>query len=131
MHKTAAQLVSEAYASIESLTVDQLSRELAAHELVLVDIREAEEHKARAIPGALSMPRGMLEFYADPTNPFHRPELHPSRRVVLYCGSGGRSALAVSALQVMGYGRIAQLEGGIKGWEAAGMPVVAAGEPAS
>lgn len=126
MNKTAAELVKEAYESIESLGVDQLSRELAAGQLVLVDIREPEEHRAEAIPGAVSMPRGMLEFYADPTNPFHRTELHPSRRVVLYCGSGGRSALATNALQEMGYSKIAQLDGGIKAWKAAGFPVAAA-----
>jgi len=126
MKKTALELVKQAYATIESLSVDQLSFELAVKEPVLVDIREREEFLAGAIPGALSMPRGMLEFYADPTNPFYRTELHPSRRVVLYCGSGGRSALATSTLRDMGYSRVAQLDGGIKAWKEAGFSVAPA-----
>lgn len=122
MTTTAAQLVAQANARIETLTLEQLEAELASGELVLLDVREADEHRQGAIPGALLAPRGMLEFYADPSNPFHRHGLHPSQRVVLYCGSGGRSALAAVALQALGYTRVAHLAGGFKGWVAAGKP---------
>jgi rhodanese-related sulfurtransferase len=65
----------------------------------------------------------MLEFYADPTSPYHRPEFEFDRRVVLYCASGGRSALAADTLRQLGYTRAAHLDGGIKAWIAAGQPV--------
>ena len=123
MPKTAAQLVSEANASIETLSLDQLEAEMHAGDLVLLDVREADEYHQGAIPGALLAPRGMLEFYADPSNPFHRHGLQPSQRVVLYCGSGGRSALAAAALQGLGYARVAHVAGGFKAWAAAHKPV--------
>jgi rhodanese-related sulfurtransferase len=65
----------------------------------------------------------MLEFWADPTSPYHREEFDPARRTVLYCASGGRSALAADTLQRMGYTNVAHLDGGIKAWKEAGKPV--------
>jgi rhodanese-related sulfurtransferase len=65
----------------------------------------------------------MLEFYADPTSAYHRPEFDPERRTILYCASGGRSALATEALQALGYTRIAHLDGGLKAWREAGLQV--------
>jgi rhodanese-related sulfurtransferase len=69
------------------------------------------------------MPRGMLEFYADSTLPYHRPELTPDRRIILHCASGGRSALAADLLTDMGYTNVAHMDGGITAWKAAGRPV--------
>ena len=66
----------------------------------------------------------MLEFYADPASPYHRPEFEPNRRVILYCASSGRSALAVKTLQSLGYRDVAHLDGGIKAWSAANQPLV-------
>ncbi len=65
----------------------------------------------------------MLEFYADPASPYHRPEFDPARRTILYCASGGRSALAADALQGLGYANVAHLDGGFKGWQERGRPV--------
>jgi rhodanese-related sulfurtransferase len=79
-----------------------------------------------AIPGAVHAPRGMLEFYADPTSPYHRPEFDPDGRVILYSASGGRSALAAATLQALGYTRVAYLDGGINAWVAAGNAVESA-----
>lgn len=119
-HKTAAQLVADADEQIDSLSVEELDGEIQSNGLVLLDVREADEYRVEAIPGALLAPRGMLEFYADPTSSFHRYGLQPTQRVVLYCGSGGRSALAALALKSMGYSRVAQLQGGFKAWKAEG-----------
>ena len=129
MPKTAAQLVADANARIETLSLEQLEEEVRAGGVVLLDVREADEHRHGAIPGALLAPRGMLEFYADPGNPFHRHGLHPSQRVVLYCGSGGRSALAAVALQELGYTRVAHLAGGFKAWAASSRPCLQHGAP--
>ncbi|GKS77384.1 rhodanese-like domain-containing protein [Acidovorax sp. SUPP950] len=120
LHKTAVQLVADANEQIESLSVEELDAEIQSNGLVLLDVREADEYRVEAIPGALLAARGMLEFYADPTSNFHRYGLQPTQRVVLYCGSGGRSALAALALKSMGYSRVAQLRGGFKAWKAEG-----------
>jgi rhodanese-related sulfurtransferase len=123
---TAAAMVSEARESIENLSVEQVASELTSGSALLVDIREAEELDATGtIPGALHAPRGMLEFYADPVSPYHRAEFDPSRRVILFCASSGRSALAVKSLQAIGYRDIGHLDGGIKAWSAAGQPLSA------
>jgi rhodanese-related sulfurtransferase len=122
--KSASELVAEAKASIENLDVDAVEAELARGDAVLVDIREAEELVANgAIPGSVHLPRGMLEFYADPTSPYHREPLDPSKRVILHCASGGRSALAAATLRQMGYDDVAHLDGGINAWKEAGKPV--------
>jgi rhodanese-related sulfurtransferase len=65
----------------------------------------------------------MLEFYADPTSPYHRPEFDPARRTILYCASGGRSALAAETLTQLGYANVGHLDGGIKAWTSSGREV--------
>ena len=90
--KTAAQMVQEAKQRVENLSVDQVAGELASGDALLVDIREpGESAQSGAIPGAVAAPREMLEFWADPSSPYHRPEFDPQRRVILHCASGGRS----------------------------------------
>lgn len=124
MAKTAAQLVAEARASIENLTTEQAAQEIASGDVLVVDIREPEERHANGgIPGAVSAPRGMLEFYADPASPYHKDGFDPERRVILHCASGGRSALAVKSLQELGYSNIAHLDKGFNGWKEQGQPV--------
>jgi rhodanese-related sulfurtransferase len=122
--RTAADLVSAAKQRIDNLTVDQVVAELQEGNVVLVDVRESEERVQNgSIPGAVHLPRGMLEFYADPTSPYHRGELAPDKRVILHCAAGGRSALAVRTLQELGYSDVAHLDGGFGAWVAAGQPV--------
>ncbi len=126
--RSAAELVAEAKTKVENLTVEQVASELDSDDAVFVDLREAEELAASdRIPGAVHIPRGMIEFRADPTSPYHNEALDPSKRTVLYCASGGRSALAAAALQELGYTNVAHLDGGFKNWAEAGQPV----EPAS
>lgn len=121
--KTAAQLVQEAKSQIENLTPDQVQAEVAAGKATLVDIRDAPERANGTIHGAVHASRGMLEFYADPSSPYHKPELNPDRRVILHCASGGRSALAAQTLRQLGYSNVAHLDGGLKAWLDAGKPV--------
>lgn len=123
MTKTAAQLVAEAKASIENLTPAQVAEEIAGGDVLVVDIREPEERRANgAIAGAVPAPRGMLEFYADPTSAYHKEGFDPDRRVILHCASGGRSALAVKSLQELGYTNIAHMDRGFNGWKEQGLP---------
>jgi rhodanese-related sulfurtransferase len=122
---TIGALVAAAKQQVTNLTPAQVAGEVAEGEVLLIDLRESEELRSGTIPGALHAPRGMLEFYADATSPYHRQEFAPERRIILYCASGGRSALAAVALQGLGYINVAHLDDGIKGWQAQGQPVEA------
>ena len=122
--KSATEMVADAKGRIENLTADQVASELNEEDVVLIDIREDDERsQAGAIPNSVAAPRGMLEFWADPTSAYHREEFDPAQRTILYCASGGRSALAADTLQKMGYGNVAHLDGGIKAWKEGGHPV--------
>ncbi|MGC1243916.1 MAG: rhodanese-like domain-containing protein [Chryseosolibacter sp.] len=122
--KSATALVKEAKQSIENLTPDQVENEMANGSVTLVDLRESDELKQNGrIPAAVHAPRGMLEFYADPTLPYHKKEFQKNSRIILHCASGGRSALAVKTLKQMGYDNVAHLDGGLKAWKEAGLPV--------
>jgi rhodanese-related sulfurtransferase len=126
MAKTAAELVAEARQRVENVPVDQAAREVASGDAILVDLRDPGERAQNGvIPGAISAPRGMLEFWADPTSNYHRPEFDPNRRIIVHCASGGRSALAADTLQQMGYQNVAHLDGGLNAWREAGQPVEA------
>lgn len=121
---TSADMVTEAKSRVENLSVSDVAQELESSDALLVDIREpGERAQTGAIAGAVEAPRGMLEFWADPTSPYHRDEFRPDRRVILHCASGGRSALAADMLQNLGYEHVAHMDGGFKAWEAAGLPV--------
>ncbi len=119
----AMDLVAQAKAEVENLSPDEVAAELESGDAVLVDLREPQERANGAIPGAIHVPRGMLEFAADPELPYHKPELDRERRVILHCASGGRSALAAKTLKDMGYTNVAHLEGGITRWAEEGKPV--------
>lgn len=121
--KTAAQMVAEARAQIENLTPEEVANEVEAGAATLVDIREGEDRiRNGAIPESVHAPRGMLEFWADPTSAFHRKEFDPARRTILYCGGGPQSALGAATLREMGY-NVAHLDGGISAWKEEGRPV--------
>lgn len=123
MKKKSADLVAEARSRIENLDPDAVEEELENGNAVLVDIRDAPELEEHGrIPGAVHIPRGMLEFRADTTSPYHQSPLDPSQRVILHCASGGRSALAAQTLQEMGYEQVSHLDGGINAWKEAGKP---------
>lgn len=119
--RSVQDMVAQARSRVEGLSVEQLEGELAAGEVQLIDVRDVRERwKQGAIPGARSMPRGMLEFWADPESPYYKKSLDPGKRTILYCAGGLRSALAADALLELGYANVAHLEGGFDGWRAAG-----------
>lgn len=122
--RSAIELVKQAKQQIENLTPVEVKKELEKGNVTLIDIRESEELKQNgSIPGSVHAPRGMLEFYADPSLPYHKQEFNRDNRIILHCASGGRSALAAVTLQQMGYTNVAHLDGGIKAWKEDGMPV--------
>lgn len=123
MPTTATQLVATARATIENLKIEQAATEIADGAL-LVDLRESSERaESGAIPGSLHVPRGLLEFVADPSHPLHGADLQPARRTVLYCAAGSWSALAVSTLHELGYSDVAHIDGGMRAWSGAGRPI--------
>lgn len=123
---TAADMVAEAKRRVTNLMPEQVAAELGEGAL-LVDVREpAERAENGVIEGSVHAVRGMLEFYADPSSAYHRPEFDPDRRVILHCAAGARSALAAVTLAQLGYGDVAHLDGGIKAWKERGLPVEAA-----
>lgn len=124
MGKSASELVAEAKANVENMDVDAVEAAIKSDQVVLIDLRETEELTATGrIPGSVHVPRGMLEFRADPTSPYHQAPIDPSKKIILHCASGGRSALAAGTLKAMGYGDVAHLDGGFTAWKAAGKPV--------
>lgn len=124
MPKSWSQMVAEAKAQIDNLSVEAVADEIESGNVVVVDLREADElAQTGKIPGSLHIPRGTLELRADPTSPGHVRELDPSKRVIVHCAGGGRSALAVLTLRELGYENVAHLEGGFGAWQQSGHPV--------
>lgn len=116
-----SEMIAEAKAAIEELSVEQLQAEIDAGACTVIDIRDVRELWDKgAIPGAKSMPRGMLEFWFDPESPYYRGDVSFDDRYVLHCAGGQRSALAAKVLHDLGYTNVAHLEVGFNGWAAAG-----------
>jgi rhodanese-related sulfurtransferase len=121
---TAAAMVATADARVRSLTPIEVEAHLLAQDSVLIDLREpAELDDEGLIAGAFNVPRGVLEFWADPSNPAHRAPFDPEQRTILYCAAGSRSALGAEVLGRLGYRDVAHLAGGLAAWRRAGLPV--------
>lgn len=123
--RNVAEHVQQVAKQVETITVEQLEHEMASNDqLLLVDIREIQEVVDRgAIPGSKHVPRGMLEFWADPASPYARDYFDEHRRTVLFCAGGLRSVYAAKSLQDMGFRDVASLEGGFGAWTASGREV--------
>ena len=108
-----ADMIAAARLKIKTVGVTEaceLQRLDAASLIDLRDIRELQ--RTGVIPDAFHAPRGMLEFWADPDSPYHRSIFHTDRRLILFCASGLRSALAVRTLQDMGMDNVLDMQGG-------------------
>jgi rhodanese-related sulfurtransferase len=102
------QICEEAKKEIKEIDLDELKRMQGAH---LVDVREKEEQEKGMIPGAVGMPRGVLELHIDEVT------TDKDKPIVLYCGGGSRSALAAQSLKKMGFRNVMSLIGGYRGWK--------------
>ncbi len=115
------QLIADAHARIQTLSVADAQKKLGDPNVVFIDIREIQElEREGAIPGAFHAPRGMLEFWVDPESPYHKKVFEPDKEFVLFCQSGWRSALATAALLDMGLELVSHIEGGFSAWKQAG-----------
>lgn len=120
MASTVKEMLAAANAAVPKITTDEARRMVAEENAVIIDVRDGAELQASGkVPGAVHIPRGMLEFRADPETPYHDPALIKDRPVILYCASGGRSALGGKLLKDMGYEKVFNL-GGFKDWVEAG-----------
>lgn len=121
MPLSANQLVEHARDRIVEVAPQAFAAEDAR--VVLIDVREPAEFAAGHLPGAINIPRGVLEFQVES----HPALAGPPRPVVLYCRSGARAALAALTLSVLGFDEVRSLAGGIMGWTAADLPIVVPG----
>jgi len=118
---TLKDMLAAARAAVEQIDVPR-ARALIAEGALLLDVRDAPElEKNGRADGSHHVPRGMLEFRADPDSPYHDAQFRKDRPVVLYCASGGRAFLAGKVLKDMGYEAVYNL-GAFKDWKEAGGP---------
>jgi rhodanese-related sulfurtransferase len=122
-------LLDDAQTRTRNSSLQEVARELAGGDAVLIDLCESEERaQSGTIPGAVHAPRGIFEFYADTATAYHRPEFDRNRRLILNCASGGRSALVPDTLRDTGYGHVAHLGSGINAWKETGHAVDESGD---
>ena len=115
--KSYQQIVTEALQVIPEVAPAQLQTRLdSGEQIVLIDVREPDEFARGKIPGAYTIPRGVLEMQVD-------GRLPRESTVVLYCGGGGRSALAAKSLADMGFENVENLQGGWQAWTNSGLPI--------
>lgn len=120
MTKSAGSMVAEANEGLDTLDVEGAKALMRRDDVVFIDVREGAEVANGKIPGAIHVPRGVLEFIADPKSPMHNDALSSGKQLVIYCASGGRSALAGKTLKDMGIDNVTNMLGGIQAWREAG-----------
>lgn len=109
--KTFQDFILEVKPKITEITPDDLKQWISDNkDMVIIDVREESEVANGTIPGAMAIPRGVLELK------LHQAVEDTNKPVVLYCGGGNRSALAADVAQQMGYSKVYSLAGGWKGW---------------
>lgn len=116
MPTSVKEMLAAANTVVPKITHEEGRRMIADGNALVVDVRDAPEVQASGkIKGALHVPRGMLEFRADPDTPYHNEAFRRDRPIILYCASGGRSALAGKVLKDLGYENVHNL-GAFKDW---------------
>ena len=115
--KSGADLIAEAKQRISEVSPQQVRERIQKGEqLVLLDVREPNEWNLGRVPGAVHIPRGIMETSIEARVP-------RAAQVVIYCASGNRSALAADTLKQMGYGSVSSMSGGFRDWVGTGGPV--------
>ena len=120
-----SDVVAKAKATISECSVRD-AQDCLNSETLLIDIREPAEFQRGHLPGAIHAPRGLLEFEIHRLVDQLRPDqniAHEDQPIILYCGTGGRSALAAKTLEELGYKNVLSMDGGIVAWAQAGMPM--------
>jgi rhodanese-related sulfurtransferase len=124
MKATVKGLVEEANAKVKTYEVKEAIELVNDGNIQFVDVREDHEvYGEGMIPGAVHASRGMLEYYLDAESPYYKKELATGKKLIFYCKSGGRSALATKRALEMGFANVAHVAGGLNAWKAAGGPL--------
>lgn len=126
MSKSLMDFVVAAHEAVEHVECSQLDEMYKdGKDLLVLDVREESEFASGHLPGALNIPRGIIETSADLNYPKRHPVLSEARarRVVLYCATGGRSAMATHVLNQMGFTDAYNLNGGIAAWQSDSFPI--------
>jgi rhodanese-related sulfurtransferase len=114
--KTVQGMLAEAEAQVPRISPAEAKGLVGRDDVLFLDVREPAEVAASGkVPGALAIPRGLVEFRADPASAMHDAAFDRAKTIVAYCASGGRSALVGKTLKDMGYANVRNL-GGFKGW---------------
>jgi rhodanese-related sulfurtransferase len=120
MAKNVKELMEAANAAVPKVTPTQAKDLIARGNTLVVDVRDSAEVAASGkVQGAVNVSRGMLEFRADPDSPYHDKAFDKSKTVIVYCASGGRSALAGKVLKDFGFNDVHNL-GAFKDWAESG-----------
>lgn len=120
MTTSVKMMMEAANAAVQRITPAHAKEMIGARDTLVIDVRDAPEvAQTGKVAGAINVSRGMLEFRADPDTPYHDKHFDKSKPIILYCASGGRSALAGKVLKDMGYTEVYNL-GGFKDWAESG-----------
>ena len=123
MAKNLKELVEAANAVVPRITVQEAQDMITNGDALLVDVRDAPEvEQSGKAAGAVHVPRGMLEFRADPESPYYDPNFAKDKPIVLYCAAGGRAALSGQVLKEMGFEHVYNM-GGFSDWADSGGPI--------
>ena len=118
---THRELIDRALAEIETLDIEQAEALLEDDNTLFVDLRDPRElQREGKIPNAFHAPRGMLEFWVDPSSPYHKEVFASGKKLVFYCQSGWRSALSTKTAQDMGLDNVCHIGDGYRGWKDSG-----------
>jgi len=124
LRKGFRQMVEEAKARIETISLQDARARHGRDDVVFVDLRDVRElEREGMIPGAVHCPRGMLEFWIDPESPYHKDVFASGKTFVFYCNGAWRSALATDVARQMGLEPVLEMDGGFTAWKEAGFPV--------
>ena len=119
-----SEMIAAARLLINQISVHEAAELQRLDAAILIDLRDVRElQKMGVVPRAFHAPRGMLEFRAKPDNPYHKPVFRTDKKLVLFCSSGLRSALAARTLQDMGMDNVLDMEGGFTKWKMQDLPV--------
>ena len=119
-----AEMIAAARLLIDRVSVHEAAELQRLDTAILIDLRDVRElQKLGTVANSFHAPRGMLEFWADPDSPYHKPIFRTDKKLILFCASGLRSALAVRTLQEMGMKNVLDMEGGFTEWRMQDLPV--------
>ena len=119
--KTLKEMLKEANSSIQSINPNKAIDLVGNNEFIFIDLRDKSELlKSGKIPGAMSCPRGMLEFFIDSKSQFHKEIFSQKKNFIFYCASGFRSALGTETASKMGVKKVSNLTGGFSAWVKSG-----------